>query len=75
MDMKNAFGYLIDDFVFHFQYLLSIKPILDQEKFERLSGLAEEFRTGLGKKLQRYLLLKSWWSTNYVSKQKCQLCN
>lgn len=29
--------------------------------------LAEEFENGIGVKLQRYLLLKSWWSTNYVS--------
>lgn len=49
------------------RYLLSIKPIVDEDKYERLSDLAEKFRTGLGKKLQRYLLLKSWWSTNYVT--------
>lgn len=29
--------------------------------------MAEEFENGIGKKLQRYLVLKSWWSTNYVS--------
>lgn len=29
--------------------------------------LAKEFEDTLGSKLQRYLLLKSWWSTNYVS--------
>ena len=57
-----------------FQYLLSIKPILEDEKYQRLSTLAEEFRTGLGKKLQRYLLLKSWWSTNYVSYYLVFLC-
>lgn len=49
------------------RYLLSIRPILDDEKYERLSKLAEEFRKGLGKKLQRYLILKSWWATNYVT--------
>ncbi|XP_053398248.1 carnitine O-palmitoyltransferase 1, liver isoform-like [Mercenaria mercenaria] len=49
------------------RYLLSIKPILDEEKYDRLSALAEEFRKGLGKKLNRYLILKSWWSTNYVT--------
>lgn len=29
--------------------------------------LAEEFENGIGVKLQRYLWLKSWWSSNYVS--------
>lgn len=29
--------------------------------------LAQEFESGIGVKLQRYLWLKSWWATNYVS--------
>lgn len=29
--------------------------------------LADAFESGIGVKLQRYLLLKSWWSSNYVS--------
>lgn len=28
---------------------------------------ANEFKSGIAVKLQRYLMLKSWWSTNYVS--------
>lgn len=32
-----------------------------------MEKLAEEFENGIGVKLQRYLILKSWWSTNYVS--------
>lgn len=32
-----------------------------------MEKLAAEFEIGIGKKLQRYLILKSWWSTNYVS--------
>lgn len=32
-----------------------------------MEKLAEEFEKGIGNKLQRYLILKSWWSTNYVS--------
>lgn len=32
-----------------------------------MEKLATEFENGIGKKLQRYLILKSWWSTNYVS--------
>ena len=52
---------------FIFQYLRSIQPLVDEEKFKRMSKLAKEFSSGIGKKLQRYLFLKSWWSTNYVS--------
>ncbi|KAF6033700.1 hypothetical protein EB796_007992 [Bugula neritina] len=32
-----------------------------------MSKLADDFFGGIGKKLQRYLILKSWWSTNYVT--------
>lgn len=32
-----------------------------------METLAQEFENTLGSKLQRYLILKSWWSTNYVS--------
>lgn len=32
-----------------------------------MENLAKEFETTIGSKLQRYLKLKSWWSTNYVS--------
>lgn len=32
-----------------------------------MESLAKEFENTIGSKLQRYLILKSWWSTNYVS--------
>lgn len=32
-----------------------------------MEKLAAEFENGIGKKLQWYLILKSWWSSNYVS--------
>lgn len=32
-----------------------------------MTQLADEFFGDVGKKLQRYLILKSWWSTNYVT--------
>lgn len=32
-----------------------------------MENLAKEFESTIGSKLQRYLTLKSWWSTNYVS--------
>ncbi|XP_055951859.1 carnitine O-palmitoyltransferase 1, liver isoform-like isoform X1 [Argiope bruennichi] len=49
------------------RYLETVKPLLDEEKFKRMEVLAQEFGSGIGKKLQRYLVLKSWWATNYVS--------
>uniref|UniRef100_A0A1L8DYB6 carnitine O-palmitoyltransferase n=1 Tax=Nyssomyia neivai TaxID=330878 RepID=A0A1L8DYB6_9DIPT len=49
------------------RYLRSVRPLLDDENYNRMTQLAKEFECGIGKKLQRYLMLKSWWSTNYVS--------
>lgn len=49
------------------RYLRSVRPLLDDETYEKVSREADEFENGIGKKLQRYLILKSWWSTNYVS--------
>lgn len=48
-------------------YLRSARPLLDDDKYNKVVGMAKEFEGGIAKKLQRYLLLKSWWSTNYVS--------
>lgn len=49
------------------RYLQTVKPLLDKDKYKRMETLAKDFIIGIGKKLQRYLILKSWWSTNYVS--------
>ncbi|XP_045462962.1 carnitine O-palmitoyltransferase 1, liver isoform isoform X2 [Harmonia axyridis] len=49
------------------RYLRSVRPLLDDKQYERTKKLGEEFENGISKKLQRYLVLKSWWSTNYVS--------
>lgn len=40
---------------------------MDDEQYEKVKREAKDFERGIGKKLQRYLILKSWWSTNYVS--------
>lgn len=40
---------------------------MDDEEFERMTGLAKDFEKNLGPKLQWYLKLKSWWASNYVS--------
>lgn len=49
------------------RYLRSVKPLLDDDTYQRVELEAKEFQNGIGKKLQRYLILKSWWATNYVS--------
>lgn len=49
------------------RYLRSVRPLLDDENYEKVKREADEFQSGIGKKLQRYLTLKSWWATNYVS--------
>ena len=42
------------------QYLRSVRPLMDDEQYVRMERLAKEFESGIGKKLQRYLVLKSW---------------
>ncbi|CAL2051956.1 unnamed protein product [Caenorhabditis brenneri] len=41
--------------------LLSMKPILSDEEHQELESLSERFRKGVGRRLQRYLTLKSWF--------------
>ena len=49
------------------RYLRSVRPLLDDNEYEKVKQQAEEFQNGIAKKLQRYLVLKSWWASNYVS--------
>uniref|UniRef100_A0A6G1SAI3 carnitine O-palmitoyltransferase n=1 Tax=Aceria tosichella TaxID=561515 RepID=A0A6G1SAI3_9ACAR len=50
------------------RYLRSIKPLCTSDQhYEDVKKKAHEFKNGIGKKLQLYLHLKSWMSTNYVS--------
>ncbi|KAG7268666.1 hypothetical protein CRUP_018377 [Coryphaenoides rupestris] len=49
------------------RYLESARPLMDDEQYARMEGLAREFETTLGPRLQWYLKLKSWWASNYVS--------
>ncbi|XP_030646428.1 carnitine O-palmitoyltransferase 1, liver isoform [Chanos chanos] len=49
------------------RYLESVRPLMDDEKYNRMEGLAKDFEKNLGPKLQWYLKLKSWWASNYVS--------
>ncbi|XP_041853520.1 carnitine O-palmitoyltransferase 1, liver isoform isoform X1 [Melanotaenia boesemani] len=48
-------------------YLESVRPLMDDEQFDRMKGLAKDFEKNLGPRLQWYLKLKSWWASNYVS--------
>lgn len=49
------------------RYLRSVRPLLSDSDFGRMEALAAEFQRGIAVKLQRYLRLKAWWSSNYVS--------
>jgi carnitine O-palmitoyltransferase 1 len=41
--------------------------LVDDEKYNSIEKQANEFRKSIGMRLQRYLILKSWVSSNYVS--------
>ncbi|XP_075696297.1 carnitine O-palmitoyltransferase 1, liver isoform-like isoform X2 [Rhinoderma darwinii] len=49
------------------KYLDSVRPLMNDEEFKRMTGLAKDFEVKLAPKLQWYLKLKSWWASNYVS--------
>lgn len=49
------------------QYLESVRPLMDDEKYSKMEALAKEFKEKTAPRLQKYLILKSWWTTNYVS--------
>ncbi|XP_029289337.1 carnitine O-palmitoyltransferase 1, liver isoform isoform X1 [Cottoperca gobio] len=49
------------------RYLESVRPLMEDEQYERMDGLAKDFEKNLGPRLQWYLKLKSWWASNYVS--------
>ncbi|XP_017274476.1 carnitine O-palmitoyltransferase 1, liver isoform isoform X2 [Kryptolebias marmoratus] len=49
------------------RYLESVRPLMDDGQFERMTALSKDFEKNLGPRLQWYLKLKSWWASNYVS--------
>ncbi|KAM9854109.1 carnitine O-palmitoyltransferase 1, muscle isoform [Aulostomus maculatus] len=49
------------------RYLESVRPLLDDEQYNKMKTLANDFKDTKAARLQRYLMLKSWWATNYVS--------
>lgn len=44
-----------------------MRPLLDDKQYNRMETLAKEFQDRTAPRLQKYLVLKSWWATNYVS--------
>lgn len=44
-----------------------MRPLLDDKKYQRMEVLAKEFQDKTAPRLQKYLIFKSWWATNYVS--------
>jgi carnitine O-palmitoyltransferase 1 len=49
------------------RYLQSIHPLVSEDEYQRISTLAREFVSSDGPRLQKYLVLKSWWADNYIS--------
>uniref|UniRef100_A0A8C6LX71 carnitine O-palmitoyltransferase n=1 Tax=Nothobranchius furzeri TaxID=105023 RepID=A0A8C6LX71_NOTFU len=49
------------------RYLESVRPLMNDAEYKRMTNLATEFESSLGNRLQWYLKLKSLWASNYVS--------
>ncbi|XP_035257990.1 carnitine O-palmitoyltransferase 1, muscle isoform [Anguilla anguilla] len=49
------------------RYLESVRPLLDDEQYNQMENVANDFKKHSASRLQRYLVLKSWWAANYVS--------
>ncbi|XP_056285212.1 carnitine O-palmitoyltransferase 1, liver isoform-like isoform X2 [Pseudoliparis swirei] len=49
------------------RHLESVRPLMNDTEYERMTQLSLEFEGGLGKRLHWYLKLKALWATNYVS--------
>ncbi|KAM5131794.1 carnitine O-palmitoyltransferase 1, liver isoform-like isoform 2-T3 [Mantella aurantiaca] len=49
------------------RYLDSVRSLMTDEEYKRMTALAKDFEVKLAPKLQWYLKLKSWWASNYVS--------
>ncbi|OCT70985.1 hypothetical protein XELAEV_18037901mg [Xenopus laevis] len=49
------------------RYLDSVRPLMSDEEFKRMTALAKDFEGSLAPRLQWYLKIKSWWASNYVS--------
>ena len=44
-----------------------MRPLMNDDEYNELVEFTEKFRKGIGRRLQRYLVIKSWLSINYVT--------
>ena len=44
-----------------------MRPITTDEEYQELVEATEKFEKGVGRRLQRYLVIKSYLSINYVT--------
>ncbi|VDM08500.1 unnamed protein product [Wuchereria bancrofti] len=49
------------------KHLCTMRPVCTDKEYDELVQLTEEFRTGVGRHLQWYLIIKSFLSINYVA--------
>ena len=51
------------------KFMKSLKPLYEEDspEWKTLVKDRAEFEKSIGPKLQRFLVLKSWWSANYVT--------
>jgi len=49
------------------RYLESVRPILSDDAYNEVVELSQNFLATIASRLQRYLVFKSWWSSNYVT--------
>ncbi|XP_029440050.1 carnitine O-palmitoyltransferase 1, brain isoform isoform X2 [Rhinatrema bivittatum] len=49
------------------RYLDSVRPLMNDQEFKRMTALAKDFEVNLAPRLQWYLKLKALWASNYVS--------
>nr|CAB3230596.1 carnitine O-palmitoyltransferase 1, muscle isoform-like [Phallusia mammillata] len=49
------------------RYLRSVRPLLNDTEYDAMTKLSEEFLGTIASRLQRYLVFKSWWASNYVT--------
>ncbi|KAM6897668.1 carnitine O-palmitoyltransferase 1, liver isoform 2-T2 [Xenentodon cancila] len=49
------------------RYLESVRPVMNDAEYERMTKLAADFQSSFGNRLQWYLKLKALWASNYVS--------
>ncbi|XP_074980722.1 carnitine O-palmitoyltransferase 1, muscle isoform isoform X2 [Caretta caretta] len=47
------------------RYLESVRPLLEDEKYRKMEALAQAFQQHTAPRLQKFLVLKSWWAPNY----------